>query len=60
MSSKEIETQLERQETWEDNLWEMLTQKPGKRMFQEKSNTAESQLWFFFCTLLWVPFLLNS
>ena len=25
MSSKEIETQLERQETWEDNLWEMLT-----------------------------------
>ena len=48
MNSKEIEKQLERQEMWEDNLWEMLTQKPGKRMFQEKSNTTESQLCFFF------------
>lgn len=55
MNTKEIEKQLERQEMWEDNLWEMLTQKSGKRMFQEKSNTAEHQL--FICTLPWVPFL---
>lgn len=33
---------------WEDSLWEMLTQKLGKRIFPEKSNTAESQLIFFF------------
>lgn len=55
MNTKEIEKQLERREMWEDNLWEMLTQKSGKRMFQEKSNTAEHQL--FICTLPWVPFV---
>lgn len=47
---------------WEDSLWEMLTQKLGKRIFPEKSNTAESQLIFFFCIFFGgeVSFLLNS